>query len=76
MATVIFEYNGDETQIQCNTDDKFSEICQKFLIANGTKETLYYIYGGKIINEELTFKKIAKEEKSIKDLVENIENST
>ena len=64
MAEVIFTYNGTSTIIQCNRDDKMKDIIKCFLMKIGKNEndnSLLYIYGGNIINFELTFIQQANE---------------
>ena len=57
MAEVKFTYEGRNTNIQCNLNDKMKDIIKKFLKKINKKENanLYYIYNGNEMNEELTF---------------------
>lgn len=58
MATVIFNYKGGETKIQCNKEDKMKNICLKFISKNKIDININqftFIYGGKIVNLELSF---------------------
>ena len=56
MADAIFNYEGIETTIQCNLNDKMKDIINRFLIKIGKKEdNFYYLYNGSKINKELTF---------------------
>ena len=32
MAEIIFRYNGNETRMQCNKDEKMKEICKRFAL--------------------------------------------
>ena len=60
MDNVNFSFNNENTIIQCNDDDTMKSIINKFLIKCGkTKENLYFVYNGQILNEELTFIKCA-----------------
>ena len=62
MAQVIFSYNGNGTNIQCNLDEKMKEICKRY--ATKLKydiNKLYFLYDGKIINEDLNFYEQANE---------------
>ena len=64
MVEVIFNYEGINTIIQCNRDDKMKDIINKFLIKIGRNENdnnLLYIYGANIINYELTFIQVVNE---------------
>ena len=56
MATVLFNFKGVETIIQCNINDKMKSICDKFIskIENNYKK-IYFIYNGDSINMDLTF---------------------
>ena len=58
MAEVIFNYEGINTIIQCNINDKIKDIISKFLAKIDKNEKniqLYYLYNGNKINNELTF---------------------
>ena len=62
MAEVIFNYKGIDTVIQCNINDKMIDIINKYLIKIRKNENdLIYIYGGNIIDYELTFIQQANE---------------
>ena len=58
----IFNYEGVNTKIQCNLNDKIKDIINKFLNKIEKNENnLFYLYNGKIINKELTFNEQANE---------------
>ena len=61
MAEIEFLYNGTQTLIQCNQNDKFIDILSKFL--DKTKlnpDNLCFLYSGKLIeNKEQTFEEIS-----------------
>ena len=65
MVEVIFTFEGIDTIIQCNANDKLEEIIDKFFIKvnfTGDKNNLYYTYNENILNnKELTFNKIAND---------------
>ena len=62
MAEIIFNYEGVNTTIQCNENDKIKDIINKFLIKIQKQEdNLYYLYNGNKINNELTFNEQANE---------------
>ena len=64
MVEVIFNYEGINTIIQCNINDKMKDIINRFLIKirkNENDNNLLYIYGANIINYELTFIQQANE---------------
>ena len=56
-ALVEFNYEGCLLKIQCNPDEKMEDILKKFATkVLKKKEQFYFIYGGGMINEKLTFK--------------------
>ena len=58
MAEVIFNYEGINTRVQCNINDKMKDIIDKFLIKIKKKDDhneLVYLYNGNQINNELIF---------------------
>ena len=56
MAEAIFNYEGINTTIQCEINEKMKDIINRFLIKLENKEkNLYYLYNGTQINYELTF---------------------
>ena len=56
MSEAIFNYEGNNTIIQCETKEKMKDIIDRFLIKLENKENnLYYLYNGTKINYELTF---------------------
>ena len=62
MAEAIFNYNGINTIIQCEMNEKLKDIIDRFLIKKENKENnLYYIYNGTKINYELTFNEQAND---------------
>ena len=64
MVEVIFNYEGIETAIQCNINDKIEEIINKFLLKiniSGKNSNLIYLYNGESIRKELTFQEQANE---------------
>ena len=45
MAEVVFNYEGIDTTIQCNLDDKMKDIIDKFLVKNnGNENNLCFLY--------------------------------
>ena len=84
MANVIFYYNGLNTTIQCNIDEKMGEVCKKFCTKIlKEKNNLIFLYsanGGSQFNEELTFEQMAnsldKERKTMNVLVQEINGNT
>ena len=62
MAKVIFNFKGIDTIIQCKIEDKFKDICQKFCAKSQKNiKDLIFLYGGKILNLELKFNKVANQ---------------
>ena len=73
-SQVIFLFRGKDVIIQCNDQNKIKDIFNKFSVKSETnKDLLYFLYGGNIINEELTLEElynpIDKKEKKITILV-------
>ena len=68
MAEVEFIYNGVNTKIQCQTNEKLKDICQKFINKeNINNNNIFYSYDGKLlINEELKIEEIANREDKIR----------
>jgi len=53
---VIFELDGNNLIIQCSSQDKMKDICQKYATKiNKNIDSLLFIYEGNKINFELTF---------------------
>ena len=63
MAEVIFNYEGINTIIQCDENEKIEEIIKTFLIKinDSQNNNLVYLYNGQKINQELTFKEQAND---------------
>ena len=78
MAEVIFIYNQINTTIQCSFNEKMMDIFKKYGLKSGIDiKSVYFLYSGKKINENLTFAQIIehddKQSNKIKILVYNIE---
>ena len=60
MNKVEFCFNDIKFFVQCNNDDKMKDIIAKFLSKSGqTKNSVFFLYNGRIINDELVFNKCA-----------------
>ena len=60
MNQVEFNYNGNISYIQCNSNDKMGNICQKFATKISIDiNSVYFLYSGNKINNELTFHQTA-----------------
>ena len=60
MINAIFKYEGRETIIQCNMNEKMRDIIKKY--KNKVEiENEYYLYSGNTINEELKLEEIINE---------------
>ena len=60
MAKVIFDYNNQKIEIQCQISDSLSKICEAF----GSKinydiNKLIFLYAGEKLNLQKTFKEQA-----------------
>ena len=57
---VVFSLNGENLTIKCSTEDKMKDICQKYSIKiNKNMDSLLFLYEGKEINFDLSFKEQA-----------------
>ena len=55
MIEAIFNFNGVETLLQCNINDKLSNICYLFVnIISFDINRFYFLYEGLEINKNLT----------------------
>ena len=62
MAEVIFNYEGNITNINCDINDKMKDIIDKFIARIEKKEDeLIFLYNCTIIKNDLTFMEIANE---------------
>ena len=78
-AYVSFDFEGRIIIIQCSTDNKMKNICQKYANKLGRNvNSLIFLYGGSLINFQLSFKEqaniIDKERKQMSVLVYKNEN--
>ena len=60
MVEIIFSYNSVEMIIKSYSNDKMQSIINHFK-NKIAKDNLLFIYGGKIVNEELTYEQLASE---------------
>ena len=78
-AKVIFNLDGVDLIIQCSTEDKMRDICQRYSTKIGVSiNSLIFLYGGNQLNLDLKYKDQAnsldKENKEMKVLVYKNEN--
>ena len=74
MAEIIFHYEGEPINIQCNKNEKMKDICIKLSNKiNLNINSLIFLYGGNQLNLDKTFNEITKENK-INILVYKTEN--
>ena len=53
---VIFILDGDELTIQCSSDDKMRDICQKFASkVHKNIDSLLFLYGDNQVNFDFSF---------------------
>ena len=83
MFEVIFFYEGIETKIQCNKNDKMKKIFQNFANKMNIDDinSIFFLYGGENINDdELTLEEIAnildKTSNKVKIIVNDINISS
>ena len=56
-ANVIFNFEGIDLIVQCTTEDKMKDICQKYATKIETNiNSLMFLYGGNQLNFNLSFK--------------------
>ena len=61
MTEVIFYYNGITIEIQCNSNDKMKDICERFCTkSNMDINSGCFLYNGDKIKGELTLEESLK----------------
>ena len=64
MAEIVFLYEGNPINIQCNKNQKMEEICSKLSNKINTNlNSLLFLYGGNQLNLDKVFNQITKENK-------------
>ena len=72
-AKVIFNHRGNKYTILCKTMEKMRDIIQKYINKNPINlDEKFFLYNGKIINEELNFEKIINNEDKGRNSIEII----
>ena len=62
QVKVEFIYNSTKTMIQCKEEDRMEDIIEKFIIkCQKKKDSLFFLYGGEKLDEDLTFMEAAKD---------------
>ena len=64
QGTIIFTYNGKQVVMPCITNEKLSLICERFItkLQIDRTKTYYYLYGGNIINKNLSLEEQANDD--------------
>ena len=63
MSEAEFIFEGKHYTILCQETDKMKNVFEKFYSKTHLKEgSLYFLYGGNIISEDLTFEQALKNE--------------
>jgi len=64
QGTVIFTYSGKQVVMPCATNERLSLICKRFItkLQLDISKNYYYLYGGNILNKELSFEEQANNE--------------
>ena len=80
QAKVIFNFEGIDVTIQCLTNEKMKDICQRYSNKIGKSiNELIFLYGGNQLNYNINFKKhanvIDRERNIMKILVYKNENN-
>ena len=56
MASVCFSYNGEETIILCNIQEKMIDIINRYRLKSQINDNkMQFLYDGNLINLNLTF---------------------
>ena len=73
MAEIIFLYEGQNIKVQCNKNEKMKDIFNKFIMKTQIdNNSVYYLYKGNKINEELEIEKLNEDINNIKIIVNKI----
>ena len=63
MSEIIFTFKGDKTIIQCTNEEKMKDIFEKYATKiNIDIKSVFFLYNGDYIKEELTFKDLTNNE--------------
>ena len=64
QGIAIFIYKGNQIEIPCITNEKLNLICERFItkLNLDISKNYYYLYGGNIINKELSLEEQANDE--------------
>jgi hypothetical protein len=61
MSEIIFTYKGLDTLIQCQNEEKVNDAINRFIHKTEIDiNSIYFIYGGSIVNKELTINELIK----------------
>ena len=67
MSEIIFMYKGYEVPIQCSQGEKMKNILERlYTKLNVTKNDIYALYNGKLLDEEIKEDQIPKNENNKK----------
>jgi len=73
MAKVVFTYDKIYITIDCRTEEKIKDICQKFLSEIELDiNTINFLYNQSEVNGELTFEQLAKEKDKDRKIIKII----
>ena len=76
MVEIEFNFKGEKINIQSQLEEKMKEIMKRFSIKADKKlESLYFLYGRKILNENLTFSEQASESDKKRNIMSVIVNA-
>ena len=76
MSTIEFNFEGNLITIQCTPEEKMGEIIKRLItkLGNKKKEELYFLYGGGMLDENLTFNEQANENDKKRNIMSIIVN--
>ena len=70
MSKITFNYKGNEIVIPCKKDEKFGPILQRFYEKTEIqKESIYFLFNGQILDEEMNESQVPKNENNKKIIV-------
>ena len=70
MSGIVFNYNSNEIVIFCQEKEKFGPIIQRFCEKiQKPRESLYFLFGGKILDEEMNESQVPKNENNKKIII-------
>ena len=77
MAKAIFSYKGNETEIQCNINEKIKDIIKRYETKSGNDiSNVFFIYNGNKLNDNLILNEIINEEDKRRNIINILVNES